>query len=408
MVEKKKKLRVGYILRKFPVLSETFILNEILELEAQGIEVEIFSVEKPNDPRFHKDLHKLKALVTFIPDVLKLNSLWKHRKKAVKKFRSGYQKAQSYALWQRSPTLMLRLLQSCYVANEAAKKKIDHFHAHFATRATSIAFLSSMISGIPYSFTAHAVDIFKETLNKNALKKKIEYANFVVGVSEYNKNYLTAISPISAQKIVKIHNGIDLNQFKSNNIKNDSLFTFLCVARFVEKKGHKVLIEACDILKKQGVNFQCLLIGQGTLQSDIECSIKEKGLKENVKILGPRTHDEVLEQFHQSHVYVLPCITGKDGNKDGLPVAIVEALACGIPVITTPMTGNPEVVKDLHNGLLVPFEDHQRTAEAMKMMIDDQALYHKLCSNARSSVDRTFNLKETAKSLVKQFEESAL
>lgn len=405
MNEQMKTKKVGYILRKFPVLSETFILTEILELEAQGVEVHIFSVERPNDPRFHKNLHQLKAHVTYLPDLLKLKSLLKHRKKTAKNFPKGFWKALRYALKQTNPSLMLRLLQSCYVCNIAKKENVEHFHAHFATRATTIAFLSSMISDIPYSFTAHAVDIFKETLCQKALSRKIDYANFVVTVSEYNKKYLSTHFHPFADKILKIYNGIDLSVFHPKEKTREEPFTFLCVARFVEKKGHRFLIEACEILKNQGLNFRCWLVGKGKLEQQIQKSIKSKKLQDVVEILGPHTHDEVLERFHNSHAYVLPCVEGKNGNKDGLPVAIVEALACGIPVITTPMTGNPEVVIDDHNGFLIPFENSQKTAEAMKRMLKDKILYANLCRNARPSVEVHFDNKNTVLSLANKFKE---
>lgn len=403
MEKKSSKKKVGYILRKFPVLSETFILNEILELEAQGIDVHIFSVEKPNDPKFHKNLHRLKAHVTYLPDLLKLKSLWRHCKKAARKFPKGFRKTLGYTIRQANPSLMFRLLQSCYVCNVARKEKIEHFHAHFASRATTISFFSSMISDIPYSFTAPAADIFKETLCQKALSRKIDFANFVVTVSEYNKKFLSTNFRPSPNKILKIYNGIDLSVFHPGEFFGDESFTFLCVARFVEKKGHRILVEACEILKNQGVNFRCWMVGKGKLQQHIRKSIKQKKLQDIVEILGPHTHEEVLERIYQSHAYVLPCIEGKNGDKDGLPVSIVEALACGIPVITTPMTGNSEVVKHGHNGFLVPPEDSHKTAEAMKRMIEDKVLYTVQCNNARPSVKEFFDIKKTIRTLANKF-----
>lgn len=398
--------RIGYILRKFPVLSETFILNEILELEAQGHEVEIFSIEKPNDPRFHKNLHLLKSQVTYVSD--KFGSLWEQRQKAIKNYPKGSRKAFLYALKQFNYDLAFRYLQSCFIVNEAKKRGISHFHAHFATRATTVAFLASMISGIPYSFTAHAVDIFKESLSKKALQSKIENAAFVVTVSDYNKQYLSDISSASANKMIKVNNGIDLEMFREASNRAHSPFTFLSVGRFVEKKGHKVLVDACEILRRDGVDFRCVMIGKGNLEPAITKAIAEKKLGDCVSLLGPKTQDEVLEQYRQSHVYVLPCTTGSDGNRDGLPVAIVEALACGIPVITTPMTGNPEVVKHRHNGLMVPFDNPKETAEAMRLLIEDRDLYASLRSNARKSIVDSFDIKQTVRNLASLFEEPTL
>jgi len=398
-------MKIGYVLRKFPVLSETFILNEILELEAQGIEVHIFSVEKPNASRYHKNLHKLKAQITYIPDLLEFKSLLSHRKKSARQFPTTFWNTLWYTLKQANPSLMLRFLQGCFLSNAAKNERITHFHAHFATRATTVACLASMISKIPYSFTAHAVDIFKESLSKKALSRKIALAAFVITVSEYNKKYLSEKFQHAGPKLYKIYNGIDLKQFIPKERLPSEPFTFLCVARIVEKKGHKFLIDACEILKNQNVNFVCKLLGAGPLQREIEKSIQEKNLQNVIEILGAQTQDEVLNRFHQSHSYILTCTTGQNGDKDGLPVAMVEALACGLPVITTPMTGNPEVIKDAYNGFLVPFENPEKTAEAMKNLIENKTLYAKLCTQARSSVERSFDIKETVKALAVKFKE---
>lgn len=398
-----KPVRVGYILRKFPVLSETFILNEILALEQVGIDVHIFSVDRPNDPKFHKDLHRLKSHVTYIPDILHMGLLWKGRKSAAKKFGGSFTESLVYTMRHLNPSLGLRFLQSCFVALEAKKRGIEHFHAHFATRATTVAFLSSKIAKIPYSFTAHAVDIFKESICRKALRKKLEASKFVVAVSEYNKDFLEGLVENGQDKIVKIHNGIDLSVFQPGPGIADGHFTFLCVARFIEKKGHRILVEACHLLKKRRKEFRCLLVGQGTLQESMEKLVTARGLEDKIIFLGPRTHEEVLSLFHCSHVFVLPCRMGSDGNRDGLPVSIVEALACGLPVVTTPMTGNPEAVNDGHNGFLVPFDDPLATANAMCALMEDPSLYARISRNAASSVAQTFDIKRTTRQLADMF-----
>jgi len=394
-------MKVGYILRKFPILSETFILNEILELEKQGVDIHIFSVDRPNDPRFHSRLADLKAHVTYVPDILKWKSLLRHQKKAKRMFKKGYREARKNTLKQMNPSLYLRLMQSCYVANHAHKMGIEHLHAHFATRATTVAYLSAQILDCPYTFTAHAVDIFKESLCQKALQTKMDNAKWVITVSEYNLRYLN--NKGTANNILKVHNGIDLDFFVPSLRSPDTLFTFLIVARFVEKKGHRVLVNACRILKEQGVQFQCLLVGKGKLQSKIEAQIKANYLEDVVKILGPLTQNEVLERYHQSHALVLPCTTGSDGNKDGLPVSIVEALACGLPVITTSMTGNPEVVEEGMNGFLIPYDDAKATAEAMRTLVENKTQYKKLKENTRSSILESFDQRQTVKDLAKVF-----
>jgi len=400
------KKRVGYILKKFPVLSETFILNELLELESQGVGLHVFSLERPNDPRFHEDLPKLKARVSYVPDFSDAAVLYKHTTRAAQTYSKHYWNSLKYVLKHGKPSLLWRFFQSCYIANQAKSFDVRHFHAHFATRPASAAFLASSITGLPYSFTAHAMDIFKSDLSKKSLAKKMRRAKFVVSISEYNRRYLSQFVDGDSGKIARIYNGINLERFKPDGRCKNGRFTFLCVARFVEKKGHRILIEACERLGGRGLEFECLLVGKGKLRSSIKRSIKEKRLQKFVKLLGPHSQEEVLSRCHEAHAYVLACTVGSDGNRDGLPVSMVEALACGLPVITTPMTGNLEVVKSDHNGLVVPSDDADALAAAMERVMCEAGLCERLSANSRASVLSRFNLHETASSLKRLFAES--
>jgi colanic acid/amylovoran biosynthesis glycosyltransferase len=390
---------IGYVLRKFPVLSETFILNEILALEAREAAINIFSLARPNDPRYHEDLPRVKALISYVPEISELGTLLRHARKAARRFGRTYWQALGYCLRQGRPGLLLQFLQACYVANEARRLKLTHLHAHFATEPSVVAFLASRITGISYSFTAHAMDIYKEEINKKDLVKRINYARFMVTVSEYNKEYLTSLANGASARIHRIYNGINLDRFTKNGMTQSTPFTILCVARLVEKKGLPILLEACRILRDRNAEFQCLVIGKGRLRPNLQEQIKKSDLEEHVHLLGPQTQMEVLKHYHSAHVFVLPCIVGSDGNRDGLPVVITEALACGLPVISTPVTGIPEVVRHLHNGTIVPSGDAVALADAIKSLLDDPDLYHRLCENARPSIAAEFDMHRTAEIL---------
>ena len=390
---------VGYVLRKFPVLSETFILNEILALEAHGVPVQIFSLQRPSDPRFHEDLAKLKASVYYAPEISDLKAVLRQNKLASQRYGQSYRSTFARTLKGTRPRDYWRFLQACYIANQARRFQLTHIHAHFANYPASVAMLASQISGIPYSFTAHAMDIFKEEVNKKTLAKKITEAKFVATVSEFNKSYLEEIASGQSEKIVRIYNGINLERFSPYGSPSIEPFTFLCVARLVEKKGHALLLEACRTLRDNQVPFRCRIVGKGNLRSQLDSFIKDSKLQKEVQLLGPKTQREVLEEFRSSHVSVLPCTTGSDGNKDGLPVSVVEALACGLPVITTPMTGIPEVVQDGHNGFLVADGDATALADAMESVVRDTELFNRLRAQARSSVASRFDMKQTSQEL---------
>jgi colanic acid/amylovoran biosynthesis glycosyltransferase len=322
---------IAYVLRKFPVLSETFVLQEILALEARGVPIHVFSLDRPRDPRFHEDLARLKAPVSYVPDVSDPRALLRQRRRAARRHGRRYARALLYVLTRGKPKLLWRFLQACYVANEARKLGLRHLHSHFAAHPTTVALLASMIGDIPYSFTAHAYDIYLTDLDRKVLAEKIRRARFVVTVSDYNKRHLAHLSGRADDKIARVYNGIDLDRFTPNGLAPRSPFTILCVARLVEKKGHAVLVEACRELRDRGVAFRCWIVGRGGLHSKLTALIDRWGLGDHVQLLGPHTQLEVLERYRSAHLYALPCVVGSDGNREGLPVSLVEALACGLP-----------------------------------------------------------------------------
>lgn len=390
---------VGYVLRKFPVLSETFILSEILALEAQGVPLHIFSLARPNLARFHEHLAKIRATITYVPDLSELRRLLRSNAEAARRYRGPYARALAYVLSRARPTLLWRFLQAGYLARKARALKLRHLHAHFASRAATVASLASRISGIPYSFTAHAVDIYASGVNRNALASKIAGARFVVTVSDFNRAYLERLIGDRPGRIVRIYNGIDLSRFAPDGAARAGPFTILAVARLVEKKGLPVLVEACRHLRDRGHAFQCWIVGMGRLHAQLSRRIEEADLRDRVHLLGALAHEEVLERYHSAHLFALPCRVGSDGNRDGLPVSIVEALGCALPVVTTPVTGIPEVVRNGYNGLVVPEGDALALADALECLIRDPGLYARLQANARPSVTSTFDRMRTAAAL---------
>ncbi|MCI0602884.1 glycosyltransferase family 4 protein [bacterium] len=395
------RLKVGYVLRKFPVLSETFILNEILALEAQGISVTIFSMYHSNPPRFHEDLPKLKATVYYIPEILEPANCMKYASQAARRFGKKFTSALRSVLIKANPSLLWRFLQSTYVADKAAQLRLSHLHAHFASRASTVAQLAARMSGIPYSFTAHAFDIFSHNVKRKVLADKMGNAKFVVTVSDFNKKYLESAVNGASSRLSRIYNGIDMTRYSPNDEVPAGPFSIVSVGRLVEKKGHYLLIEACAHLKQKGIDFVCQIVGTGRLRLDLQALIEKSGLKEQVRLLGTHTQLEVVARYRAAHIFVLPCRVDSEGNRDGLPVAIVEALACGLPVVTTPTTGIPEVIKHGVNGLLIPDNDVIALVEAIESLIQNPSFYHQLRSNARESVLRNFDIRKTVLAIQK-------
>lgn len=390
---------VAYVLRKFPVLSETFVLGEMIALEERGVPVHVFSLMRPNDPRFHEDLARLKGRVSYVPDLTDWRKLLRHGRRLARSEDRRFRRAFFHVLGNRKPVLAWRFAQAAFVANEARRLKVRHFHAHFANRATSVALLASRLTGIPFSFTAHATDIFKESVDRKALARKAAEAKFVATVSEYNRSHLQALDAFPSNKIRIVLNGIDIDRYSPNGTPPWRPFQILSVARLVEKKGHFHLIDACRRLAEAGLDFQCRIVGKGALRSRIHAAIKEAGLRDRVHLEGPKTQGEVLDYYHSSHLYVLPAIVGSDGNREGLPVSIVEALSAGLPVVSTTVTGIPEVIEPGHNGFLVEPGDSEGLAEKIAHVASDPARWEALRQGARPSVVTAFDRRETIRRL---------
>jgi glycosyltransferase involved in cell wall biosynthesis len=398
------KIVLGYVLRKFPVLSETFILNEILALEARGVEVHIFPLAPSRDPRFHEGVGRLKATMHHVPS--DISTLLHHARRVAARKPERFRKRLIKALSSGKPERLWRFLQATYVADRARRARVRHLHAHFANHPSIVAHDAAKLIGVPFSFTAHAYDMFRRADTKTIAKTMAD-AKFAVTISEHNVEFLKSIAKNSSARIELVRNGVDMQRFAPNGGAPQGEFRMLTVSRLVEKKGLPVLIEACHLLRERGFSFQCEIVGKGAQKALLDHLVKQWNLGAHVKLAGAMAHQEVMQRYHDAHVVVLPCIVGQDGNQDGLPVSIVEALASGVPVVATPISGVPEAVRDNENGLLVPPADANALADALQKLISDPALLARLRDNARASVLDQFDERRTAHRLHDLFSEGA-
>jgi len=387
-------MRVGYVLKRYPRYSETFIVTEILAHEASGIEIEIFSLKPPDDAHFQDALARVKAPVHYLStEGLKLLDFWEALRTASQAIPG---------IWNVLGTAQDQDVREVYQAVRLAKiayqKNIDHIHAHFATSATSVARLSSLFSGVPYSFTAHAKDIFHESVSSKDFQDKLDDAAGIVTVSEYNASYLRENYKIATDNIRCIYNGLELERFPFSDASVRPPLV-IAVGRLVEKKGFADLIEACGLLARRGCNFTCQIIGTGELEDDLRATIDSLGLKGRVTMLGAIPQFEVIQRVMSAAVLVAPCIVGTDGNRDGLPTVLVEAMALGTPCISTDVTGIPEVVQDGKTGLVVRQHDPAGLAAAIERLLIDPPLRRELGVRARELVEEKFNSRNNAESL---------
>ncbi len=302
----------------------------------------------------------------------------------------------------RSPKFLSRALivvpQAAWFAQEMQRIGVAHVHAHWATHPALAAYVVHLLTGLPYSITAHAHDIYVE---RPMLDEKIRAASFVVTISDYNRRLLESwYGSLAAAKTHVIHCGIDTTVFQPRPKRpRAEVFTIVCVATLRDYKGHPYLIEACAHLKAQQIPFRCLLIGDGEERAAIEALIARHGLEQDVILLGQQPRHQVSAILRSADVMVLPSVRTASGKQEGIPVALMEALASELPVVATAISGIPELIEDGQTGLLVPERDAQALAQALRRLYEQPELGCRLGAAGRAKVLRDFDLRKNATAL---------
>jgi colanic acid/amylovoran biosynthesis glycosyltransferase len=268
-------------------------------------------------------------------------------------------------------------------------------HAHFATTAASVARLSSLFTRIPYTFTAHAKDIFHECVDPSDLMQKIDAAAGVVTVSDFNVHFLNDQFSDCAHKVQRIYNGLDLGQFPFAKPDQRSA-KVLAVGRLVEKKGFDSLIDACFLLRQSGTVFCCEIIGAGELEPLLRRHIADLHLERVIRLAGPRPQTAVKEAIRQAAILAVPSVTASTGDRDGLPMVLLEAMALGTTCVATSVTGIPEAVRHEETGLLVPERQPEALAAALKRLLTDVDLRVEMACAARNLIEDEFDIRRNA------------
>jgi len=368
---------LGYILKGYPRISETFISNEILLLEKLGFHMHLFPMRHPRESFCHESVKQIQAKVDYLPTELLLDFprlLLPNIFLAVKRpvlFKQGLLLAA--ARYQRTGKLATfkHLLQAGFLTNSHLldNPAIAHLHGHFAHSPTSVTMFASLLSGKPFSFTAHAKDIY--TSNKDQLREKIKLARFVVTCTDYNRKYLEDIAGDLDTPIHCIYHGIDLDLFSPVTDHSDCTppYNLLTVARMTEKKGLPTLYRALRILKDENFQFNHTLIGDGDDREKILQLITDLELADCCQWLGTRTHNEVLKQFERSDLFVLACEIAKNGDRDGIPNVLVESLAMGVPGLSTCVSAIPEILIQEKSGVTVAPGEPEKMAHNIKRVL---------------------------------------
>jgi glycosyltransferase involved in cell wall biosynthesis len=360
-------LKIAYIMSRFPGLSETFILREMDAMQSLGWDLVLYPLIVQRETVVHKEAEpwldkarRLSWLAAFAANISIFGRNPLH-----------YISVLGNVIRENLPSMsfLLRALvlfpKAVWMAREMENEKISHIHAHYATHPSLVAWVINQFTGISYSVTVHAHDIY---INRTMLTVKLRSALFVAAISNYNRQYLIDhLGSWVGDKTYIVHCGINPDQYLSHfsHRENKEKFEILSVGTLRPYKGQKYLIDACIRLRQRNIPFRCRIVGGGDLYDDLSKQIIKMDLQDCVELMGPKTQEDVTRLLTETDCYVQPSIILANGRMEGIPVSLMEALASAIPTVATSISGIPELIRHGETGWLVPPENIEMLAEAI-------------------------------------------
>ena len=423
--------KVAYVMNGFPRLSETFITHEIHQLERLGLGLRLFSIKRENEPLVHPVVAAIRAPLSYLPTATSVSGTtltqwltqnlpafgrahlrvlsrhplrwlgaagsalalaWRHRGRD----EAGRQRLRKVYIKE--------FLQAGEIADQVLRAgDVGHLHGHFCHGVATITWFASRMTGIGFSFTAHAKDIYQAELNPGRLlERKLGAARFVATCTCANAHVLRARHE-RPDEVHAIYHGLDTDWFAPAP-KGQSLAVasgelpplILAVGRFVEKKGFDHLVQACARLRDAGAAFRCVIVGEmGSAHESILRLVEQLQLTAHVQLRSAVAQDELRRIYAQARVFALPCQIMEDGDRDGFPNVLAEAMAMGLPVVSTSISGIPELIDDGVHGLLVEPRDADALAQALHRVIGDDALHARLATQGRQRICERFDSRRT-------------
>lgn len=385
---------VAYLLERFPSFGQTFCYREVAELERQDTKVHVYSIRRPVDEPKQDWDEQIVRRVHYLPDE---SALVREVDQALRAGKVSREAREAIEKWGRQSDF-LRLYQALYVGLRLQQDGVRRVHAHFAGMAARTAFWINQFFGIPYSFTAHANDIFAPRDFVVSLGRLLANAAAIVTVSDYAAGFLRDRFPEAAAKVHRIYNGVDLSRFHPVDL-GSGIPAIVSIGRLIEKKGFADLISACRLLKPRGREFVCEIIGEGPLETALRSQIAADGLESRVKLAGPQTQSQIALRLAHATIFVLPCTREEGGGMDNLPTVIMEAMAAGLPVISTPLAGVPEMVEHGVNGILVPEHDPEAVCGAIEYLIANPEQARRFGDRGREIAGQKFSIETSVRAL---------
>jgi colanic acid/amylovoran biosynthesis glycosyltransferase len=380
---------LAYIFERFPKFSQTFCYREVAELFRQGERPHIFSLRAPEMGRENEWAPEILAAVHQLPEGDAFAAL-------ADKARSQLpDQARKIVRQWRGRRDSLRLHQAAYISVRLRELGVTRVHTHFAGMAARTAYWIEKFFGIPFSVTAHANDIFVPNDFEIGLPHIFGSARAIIAVSDFAAEHIRRKFPEAAERVHRVYNGIALGEFAAARFTQPQLI--LSVGRLINKKGFDVLIDACAALR--GLEFRCEIIGDGPLGEELGAQIRRANLSERVSLVGVKTPSQIATKLSEATLFVLPCRVEKNGAMDNLPTVIMEAMAAGLPVVSTDVGGIREMVIDQQTGFLVGQNDPAAVAEVIGKLLRDNELARRLGARGRERCAELFTLEKNVRVL---------
>jgi glycosyltransferase involved in cell wall biosynthesis len=393
--------RVATVVAEFPSISETFILREMTALEQEGIGLLLFALKRPGSPVVHPEakpfltrVHYRTSAVAWASFASVLYFLFTSPLRFLSLL--------GQAVLRGDPDdgsrlkALYHLLTAAEFARAARWAGATRVHAHFATVTADIGASMAALMGVPFSLSVHAWDIY--TRKKEATAARLRKAAFVTVCTSHGRDHVKALCPwLPDERLILMSHGVFPDRF-APGVATEPVI--LGVGRLEEKKGFRYLIDACRILKEEGCGFRCVIVGEGSLRQALTDQIARNGLAQEVSLAGELTQDKLMDRYGTAMVLAVPSVAAADGDRDGLPNVLIEAMALRIPVAASSLSAISEVVADGVQGLLVPPGDFRRLANALRRLLADEEVRQRMGGQGRETVCRDFDITRNVKRLV--------
>jgi glycosyltransferase involved in cell wall biosynthesis len=361
--------RVAVLVKRFPRLSETFILNEFLELRRQGLAVDLYAIMDPGEGHSHPEA------LALVPEVvyLQTGSIWRELPavaRTVRRHPWGALRALAWTLTRHTVPALRNCVHAMVLVDRLAERGPAHLHVHFLHSTAAIAFVARKVSGQPYSLSGHAKDIYT-TLPDN-VRMRCRDAQFVTTCTDANRRHLIEEIGLPPSRVWLCRHGVDLDRFSASDSQARA-GRIVTVGRLVPKKGFDVLVRACGELLRRGVGFELRIIGSGPLRDELLALAEHEGIADRVELPGSFTQSELVAELAAAELFALAPVITPDGDRDGIPNVLLEAMAAALPVVASAVSGIPEMVTDGLNGRLVAPARPDLLADALSGLLRDPA-----------------------------------